>query len=338
MSNNAAARVAIPLTLSRPRCHPAPGDLVKLDGATMGTSWSVRCIADAARAPALRTAIEHDLALVIAQMSPWDQNSDLSRFNRSPIDEWQDLPEEFCRVVEGALRVARASEGAFDPALGALVDLWGFGPRPPQAPPSSEFIDVARRAGGWRALDLDAGQRRLRRTAPVALDLCGIAKGFAVDLVMTALRAHGVDHALVEIGGELAGRGVKPDRTPWWVTIDRPAGLAPTLEGPLLVALHEMAIATSGCERGYWHDGRRYSHSLDATTGAPIANGMVSASVLHDSCMEADAYATALMVLGPRRGLDFATRHNLAAVLLFREADGGARVEAITPALQEMLG
>jgi thiamine biosynthesis lipoprotein len=338
MSSNAAARVAIPLTLARPRCQPAPGDLVRFDGASMGTTWSVRCIADAARAPALRAAIERELALVIAQMSPWEQHSDLSRVNRSPVGDWQDLPDEFCRVLDCGLRIARASDGAFDPALGVLVDLWGFGPLPPGAPPSPELLDAARRAGGWRALELDAVGHRLRRTAPVALDLCGIAKGFAVDLVMAALRAHGVDHALVEIGGELAGRGVKPDRTPWWVTIDRPSGLAPTLEGPLLVALHEMAIATSGCERAYPGHGRLLSHSIDAATGAPIANAMVSASVLHASCMEADACATALMVLGPQAGLAFATRHNLAAALLFRQSDDGAIVEAITPALQEMLG
>ena len=224
-------------------------------------------------------------------------------------------------MVEGALRIARDERRRVRSRARRAGRSLGLWTAPPPAPPAPELIDVARRAGGWRALDLDAVRHRLRRNAPVALDLCGIAKGFAVDLVMTALRAHGVDHALVEIGGELAGRGVKPNRTPWWVTIDRPSGLAPTPEGPLLVALHEMAIATSGCERGYWHDGRRYSHSLDATTGAPIDNGMVSASVLHDSCMDADAYATALMVLGPKAGLAFATRHNLAATLLFVETE-----------------
>jgi thiamine biosynthesis lipoprotein len=278
------------------------------------------------------------LTLVVAQMSPWEPRSDLNRFNRAPLGEWQNLPDELFEVTSCALRIARESDGAFDPALGALVDLWGFGPQPPRTPPRPDIIDAARRAAGWRALELDAANRRFRRTAPVTLDLCGIAKGFAVDLTMAALRTHGIAHALVEIGGELAGHGVKPDRTPWWVTIDRPAGLAPTAEGPLLVALHEMAIATSGCERGYVGRTRHLSHSIDPTSGAPIDNGMVSASVLHASCMEADAYATALMVLGPQRGLAFATSHALAATLLFRETNDGAIVEAITPALQEMLG
>jgi thiamine biosynthesis lipoprotein len=203
-----AARVAIPLTLARPRCEPAPGKLLQLGGATMGTSWSVRCIADAVRTATLRAVIEQVLACVIAQMSPWEPRSDLNRFNRAPLGEWQRLPDELFEVISCALRIARESDGAFDPALGALVDLWGFGPLAPRAPPSPEFVNVARRAGGWRELELDAASRRLRRTAPVTVDLCGIAKGFAVDQVMAALRDHGIAHALVEIGGELVGRGV----------------------------------------------------------------------------------------------------------------------------------
>uniref|UniRef100_Q07HT8 FAD:protein FMN transferase n=1 Tax=Rhodopseudomonas palustris (strain BisA53) TaxID=316055 RepID=Q07HT8_RHOP5 len=312
--------------------------MLQIGGATMGTTWSVRCIADAARAPVLHAAIERELARVVGQMSPWEPHSDLCRFNRSPLGAWQSLPNELVRVVDCALRIARESDGAFDPALGVLVDLWGFGAAAPSTPASPDLLDAARRAGGWRALELDSGGQRLRRHAEVALDLCGIAKGFAVDRVMAALRRHGVEHALVEIGGELLGRGVKPDRTPWWVTVDLPAGLAPTSDAPLLVALHEMAIATSGCERGYPGPGRHLSHSIDAVAGAPIENAMVDASVLHNSCMEADAYATALMVLGPQAGLAFAVRQNFAAVLLFRETNDGAIVEAITPALQEMLG
>lgn len=330
MRAQTATRVAIPLTLTPSRCAPALGELLALGGATMGTTWSVRCVADAARAPVLHAAIERALALVIAQMSPWQPDSDLCRFNRAPIGAWQTIPLAFLQVMQCALRVARDSDGAFDPALGALIEQWGFGARPP----STAAWDSAPSDAGFRALELDIEGRRLRRLAPVQLDLCGIAKGFAVDLVTQALRDYGVDHALVEIGGELAGRGVKPDGTPWWVTIDR-ATVAPA-HAPLLVALHEMAIATSGTERGYMHDGRHHSHSIDAASGAPIDNGLVAASVLHASCMEADGYATALMVLGPARGLAFAARHRLAAALTWRDGHGQA-TETLTPALAAML-
>ncbi|MBB5049541.1 thiamine biosynthesis lipoprotein [Rhodopseudomonas rhenobacensis] len=328
-------RVAIPLTLSAPRRTPGRGPLLRLGGTTMGTTWSVQCIAAAGLEQPLHRAIAAELDRVVAQMSPWEPRSDISRFNCGAIGEWQTLPAEFAKVIDCALRVAQETDGAYDPCMGALVDLWGFGPSARRmSPPAREAIEQALDHSGWRHLAFDPQQARLRRTAAAQLDLCGIAKGFAVDQVMAALRRHGVDHALVEIGGELAGCGVKPDRTPWWVAIDRPAGER-IATAPLLVALHGLAIATSGCERGFADAGRVYSHTIDPATGAPIDNAMVSASVLHLSCIKADAYATALMVLGPEAGLAFAARHNLAAALLFKS--GGSLAEKLSPALQAML-
>jgi thiamine biosynthesis lipoprotein len=174
---------------------------------------------------------------------------------------------------------------------------------------------------------LDASKRQLRRHTAVKLDLNGIAKGYAVDLLMSALREHGIHHALVDIGGELSGRGVKPDGTPWWVSIDRPTSLSPQIATPVLVALHDLAIATSGCERHFEHRGRVYSHTIDPRTGSPIANGMVTATVLHPSCVQADAYATALMVMGPDAGMTFATEKGLAAVIYYGKSDGGRQLE-----------
>ena len=175
----------------------------------------------------------------------------------------------------------------------------------------------------------------MRRHNAGLVDLCGIAKGFAVDLVADTLREHGIHHALVEIGGELRGHGVKPDGSPWWVGIDR-SGNAGTTTEPMLVALHDLAIATSGCERSFVSGGRHFSHTLDSRTGYPIANGMIAATVLHRSCMEADAYATALMVLGPDAAIDFAVAHDLAALILFRQ-EGEDLAERTTPALDAML-
>ncbi len=328
--------MAIPLTLSAPRSLPADGRLLRLGGATMGTSWSVRCIAAPTNEPLLHRAITAELDRVVMQMSPWQPGSDIDRFNRGAIGPWQTLPKEFAAVMACALRIADETGGAYDPCMGASVDLWGFGPGGRgAAPPSREAIERAKQASGARHLDFDATQRRARRNAPLRLDLCGIAKGFAVDQVIRALRRRGVDHTLVEIGGELAGCGVKPDRMPWWVAINRPVG-EQLSTAPLLVALHGMAIATSGCERGYAQHGRHFSHSIDPRSGAPIDNAMVSASVLHASCMEADAYATALMVLGPQAGPAFAAQRRLAAALLFRSPDG-ALVENISPTLQAML-
>lgn len=338
MQTDSPPRVAIPLALER--CvAPASGSIRTLRGATMGTTWSVKFVGSLAAAQTARRAVLIVLDRVIAQMSAWEPGSDLSRFNRSARDEWQTLASEFAAVVARALAIAQETDGAYDPTTGGLVDLWGFGSEPPPfgLPPSPDDVARALADCGWRQLERDAGFR-LRRTRRGRIDVNGIAKGFAVDLVMAALQQHGIHHALVEIGGELAGRGVKPDGSPWWTGVDRPsAGLAPDVPPPLLVALHNLAIATSGCERAYERGGRHYSHTIDPRTGMPIDNGMVSATVLHPSCMDADAYATALMVMGPDAGMAFATERTLAAALLFRADPGGPIRERLTPAMAAML-
>lgn len=330
-------RVAIPIIPEMPHAVPSAERIRELAGTTMGTTWSVRFVGSFASAQTVQRMIPRALERVIAQMSPWEEQSDISRFNRLTSNQWQDLPPEFGRVMVSALRIAAESGGAYDPTMGALVDLWGFGPGGARAsPPSPDEIDRRRRECGWRQLDLDAGARRLRRSSYGLLDLCGIAKGFAVDLVAETLRELGIHNALVEIGGELRGLGVKPDGSPWWVEIDRPARPKDNAAAePILVALHQLAIATSGCERGFTRGADHFSHTLDPRTGWPITNGMMTATVLHSSCMEADGYATALMVLGPDAGVDFAVKHQLAALILFRHGD--IVMERTTPALDAML-
>ena len=337
MTAPAARRVAIPPLLATPRAVPA-GELQHLAGATMGTSWSVKFVGSRISTYTLQRAIDTSLRRVVSQMSPWESESDISRFNRLQPGQWQTLPPEFLKVIDAALRVARQSNGAYDPAMGALVDLWGFGPsgRRTVPPPPAAVIE-AHHDSGWRHLELDVARHRLRRHARAQLDLCGIAKGFAGDLLMATLREHGIHHALVEIGGELSGHGIKPDGSPWWVEIDRTTREAASDDTPaLLVALHDLAIATSGCERSFTHHGRSFSHTIDSRTGSPIDNRMNTATVLHTSCMEADAYATALMAMEPEAAFDFAIEWQLAAVITFAN-DGSGFCERTTPALDAML-
>lgn len=333
MATVASTRVAIPLQLGG--AAPLQAPLQHIEGRTMGTSWSATFVGSAAAAQTLQRAIRAALDRVVMQMNPWEASSALSAFNDGRIGDWHELPREFATVMAEALRIASESDGAFDPTMGPLVDLWGFGPqgRPP-TPPSAADIAQHSATCGWRQVEFDASTRRLRRRSACRLDLNGIAKGFAVDLVMTTLHQHGIQHALVEIGGELAGAGLKPDGTPWWVDIDAP--MASSGAPALRVALHGLAIATSGCERCYAGAGRQLSHTIDPRSGEPIDNPMVTATVLHESCMAADAYATALMVMGVDAGLAFATRQGLAATIRFH-LDTNAIGERLSPALQAML-
>ncbi|QGP77707.1 FAD:protein FMN transferase [Sphingobium sp. CAP-1] len=286
----------------------------------MGTSWSAQIVDPPAGCAA---AIEAVLARIIDQMSNWEADSVISRFNRRAVGDWMPLPGEMLTVLRAGLDMARLSHGAFDPAVGRLVDHWGFGPAPR---PLSAAIPAP-----WTQIEVEG--ERARRLADVALDFSGIAKGFAVDAVAAELRALGVANFLIEIGGELRGEGVKPDIQPWWVDVEAPPGLiVPTLR----VALSGLSIATSGDYRRYRMEGeQRLSHSIDPLTGAPIAAGVASVTVLHDSAMLADAWATAITVMGPDRGMKLATRHGLAARLVLRTAAGAQ--EYMTPALAVML-
>ena len=326
-----APRVAVPLHVSPEsfRRRDAGATIALFGGDTMGTSWSARVVSSCPGSD-IRSAIRRALDGVIAEMSNWEPDSDLSRFNRTPPGLWQELPADLLRVLDAGLAVARASGGAFDPTAGALVDLWGFGPAGRGDLPAETEVMAA--SVGWRKLEIS--EPRARRTADVRLDLSGIAKGFGVDMLARALHGLGTGDFLAEIGGELVGAGVKPDGEPWWVELEAPPGAR---IAPLRVALHDLAVATSGDYRRFFETGgRRYAHSIDPRPRRPVANGVAAVTVLNPSCMLADAWATALTVLGPEEGLALAAREGLAARFIVRGPSGYR--EILSPALDEMLG
>lgn len=323
-------RVAIPPTTLPEALTPPVGPVVRMGGPTMGVAWAAQVVLPAGVDPAAVQAEVHEaLNRVVRQMSGWEAESDLSRFNRAPAGSRHDLPPEFIAVVERALYWARESDGAFDPTLGRLTDLWGFGPAGPRPPPASRELDGLWSQTGWSRLALDRGA--LVQPGGLALDLSGIAKGYGVDLAAGTLRAAGAAHFLVEIGGELRGEGVRPDGQPWWVEIETPPGA--TVDEPILVALHGASIATSGDFRRFTMDaGRRQSHTIDPRSGRPVAEAAASVSVVAETCMDADALCTVLSVLGPDAGLEWAQARGVAAYWQLREAP-----ERMTAAFAAML-
>lgn len=326
-------RVLVPAIVTPP-ARPVGGVVRAFGGATMGTTWSVKAVLPATTdLAALEAMVQRALDAVVAEMSPWEPLSDLSRYNRAAAGSWTPLPAATATVLRRAVEIAEASHGAFDPTLGALTDLWGFGPRPfSGAPPMATAIAALREAGGWKRLALDGDA--LFQPGGLKLDLNGIAKGFGADQAAAALDRAQVKSYLVEVGGELRGTGAKPDGQPWWVELERP----PTANDSdkTVVALHDLAVATSGDYRRFFdHDGRRYAHSLDPATGAPTTNPTVSVTVLAKDCMSADAWATALTVMAPDAALAFAAQHDLAALIVSRGSSG--LEERLSPALQAML-
>lgn len=298
--------------------------VVELAGPTMGTIWRVRLALSAGHDPdAVRAAIEERLDGLVMQMSHWEPASELCRYNSAPAGSWVPLSDDFAAVMVAALQVAERSGGAFDPTIGRLTDLWGLGPNPAPGAPDDRDIATARRMTGWRTTRLDhASPPRLFQPGGVWLDLSGIAKGYAADAVADRLAAMGFRHTLVEIGGECAGRGMRPDAEPWWADCETPPGLALP---PLRVALHHIAVATSG-------DYLAGAHTLDPATGRPALHATTAVSVIHDRCMMADAWASALSVLQPDAAQALAARQRLAVRMVFRAGD-----EWISPALEAML-
>jgi thiamine biosynthesis lipoprotein len=338
-----AARVLVPLQIQG---EPAGLDqrMHELQGLTMGTSWSVRLVGPAMlQLPGLQAAVQRVCDRVVAQMSHWEAGSTLSRFNRLAPGQSLQLPQEFARVLDAALHIARASDGAYDPAAGELVGLWGFGPHGQrhqdtgfQAPAAAQCAALP--AQPWRELHWAAAAQRLTQLGRARLDLSAIAKGYAVDAVSQTLLDCGLPHHLVEIGGELRGCGFRPGGQPWWVDLEQPesgSGLHRTR-----LALHGLSVATSGDYRRCYDDqqGRRLSHTLDPRSRHPITHGLASVSVVHESAMWADGWSTALMVLGPEAGMALARREGLAALLLRRRsvAEGGGFEELLSPALQAL--
>lgn len=301
----------------------------------MGTDWSVRLTPplEASRAQ-FQAAIEQELAGIIALFSHWEPSSELSRWNNAPAGTWA-MSEPFWAVLDEAMNLAADTDGAVDPTLGALVDLWGFGPPGPRASglPTDAEIETALAVSGWGRLRMVQQGRGLIQPGGMRLDLSGVAKGHAVDRVCERLTSLGATHHLVEIGGELRGAGVKPDGLPWWTELEA----APDATSPrTLAALFDIAVATSGDgERHFEVFGQRYSHTLDGRTGRPIRNGVASVSVFAETALRADALATALTVMGPEDGAAWAEAMEIAALFTVRGPAG--LTEIITPAAAAML-
>jgi len=308
----------------------APGEeretVAVFSGPTMGTRYTVRVVAaplDDDERNRIQMAIEAELALADRLLSTWDEESELSRFNAQESTEPISLAPETISLLQIAREVGRLSGGAFDVTVGPLVQAWGFGPAgtPPQ-PPSAAALAAARRRVGQDLLLLDAGAGTVAKTRPdVACDLSALAPGWTADRIAAALDDLGHRRCIVDVGGEVVARGRRVDGTRWRVAVESPGR---PRESATVLALEDMAVATSGDYRNAWVDeeGRRRSHLIDPRTGEPVALGLASVTVVHREGVWADALATALLVMGPDAAWELATERGLAVRLVARAEDG----------------
>jgi thiamine biosynthesis lipoprotein len=310
------------LTLLLAACAQEPG-LVKLSGPTMGTSWHVS-YAPEVKSPAqqdVEQAIKAILDEVNDSMSTYLSESEINAFNRAEPGQWFVVSPQFSTVLAAALDVGRRSLGAYDVTVAPLVDLWGFGPeiRSDDIPTDEQIALLIERVGQDKLAIDDAGGAIVKH-GDIALDFSSIAKGFAVDRVAHWLTAQGIEHYLVEIGGEMRVAGQSARGDAWRIAIEQPESGGRSVARA--IQLGDIAVATSGDYRNFFeHDGRRYSHSIDPRTGFPVEHDLVSVTVLHPSAMMADAWATALTVLGTEQAMAVAQEQGLAVYLIRREGD-----------------
>lgn len=302
----------------------------ELRGATMGTTYQIKFVADsdAVDAKNLHEQVERVLAEVDRQMSTYRPDSELSRFNCDAAGEWFPVSEATAEVCAAAREISEKTHGAIDVTVGPLVRLWHFGPTndsaaPDQSfrPPDDQAIAAARRTVGYRKLEVRAAPPALRKEVDgLEVDLSSIAPGYAVDELSELVAERGIDNYMVEIGGEVRAAGTREDDRPWRIGVERPTTGDRELQVSL--PLTNAAIATAGDYRKFFeHAGQRFSHVIDPATGRPVEHSLASVTVVADSCIEADGWDTPLLVLGPDEGFQTAVRHGIAALFIERRGE-----------------
>lgn len=291
-------------------------------GPTMGSTYSIKYVrADGvADAKTLQSGVEAILAEVDRQMSTYREDSLIERFNRAPAGSCMVMPAEVLELVRLGKGLSLQSDGAFDLTVEPLLNLWGFGPKSRgEQVPSAQAIAEARQRVGHQHLHIKGEQ--LCKDVKLQVDFNSVAAGHAVDRIAAWLEQQGVSSYLVEATGELKMHGRKPDGSAWRIAIEEPRDDQRVAQRVL--ELDGYGVSTSGDYRNYFEEnGRRYSHTLDPRSGAPITHKLAAVTVLHPKAQLADGLSTLLMVLGPEEGVVWAERQGIAAFFVTREGDG----------------
>lgn len=302
-------------------CNDSRPEIV-LSGPTMGTTYTVRIVSPGDLSPHdARILIEQELSAVDASMSGYREDSELSRFNASDSTDWFAVSKPFADVVEAALEVGVESGGAFDVAVAPLVRLWGFGPSEKEGAPlptEQELAAVGNLVNGARLHVREAPSALRKEAAAMQIDLNGIAPGYAVDRIAGRLDALALKNYMIDVGGEIRVRGRNKEGERWRIAVERPRDA--DRQAFAVLQLDGESVATSGEYRHFViRDGKRYSHTIDPRTGAPIRHSLASVVVVHPQAMYADAWATAYNVLGPREGYELAMRLSMPVMFIIEE-------------------
>jgi FAD:protein FMN transferase len=323
--------VVLALAIAATACSRAPEELA-ISGPTMGTTYSIK-VADPPPkidGAAVRAAANEVLDRIDRSMSGYRADSEISRFNSAASTQWFDVSSDLAIVVDAALHVSQQSGGAFDITVGPLVAAWGFGASgEPIDLPDEARLSELRAQVGYQKLHARVNPPALRKEDPgLLVDLNGIAPGYAVDLLAQKLQSMAIEHFMIDIGGEVRAQGRNARGQLWRIAVERPLDAEP--EPYAIVQLDNASVTTSGEYRHYFdRHGQRYSHTIDPRTGRPVAHNLASVVVIGSTSMHADAWATALNVLGTTEGHALATKLDMP--VLFIDAEGGMLRSVTTP-------
>lgn len=292
----------------------------QVTGPTMGTRYHVKYVAEPNTIPKqqVEQAVQQVLDDINARMSTYINNSELMQFNSAALEQPFSISEDIVELVSLSRQLSTLSEGAYDVTVGPLVNLWGFGPdhRPDKVPSVSD-IESAFAKVGYDSVEVNKLQSQLTKHKSVFVDLSSIAKGYAVDQVAKALEGLAISNYMVEVGGEIKAKGIKPNGQHWRIGVEQPELLAQTAN--VVVQINGQGVATSGDYRNYFEaEGKRYSHTIDPRTGYPITHRLASVTVIDSNVAKADGLSTMFMVLGPEKGLEIANQQNIAAYFIVK--------------------
>lgn len=316
--------VTLAAALALGACGGRQDPLIEFSGPTMGTYYSVKIARPPAGtdAAALQSAVVGALDQVIAEISTYDPESELSRLNRNPSTDWIPVsPNLYAALAEGQ-RIAALSGGAFDITVGPLVNLWGFGPQAKRdAPPTQQEIDAAKARVGWQKLELrDAPPAVRKARGDLYIDLSALGEGCGVERVAALLESRGITDYMVAVAGTIGAKGRNATGKPWAIAIEEPSETERSVHR--VIPLTDQVVSTSGDYRNFFEkNGKHYSHEIDPMTGAPVDRKLGSVTVIGDKAMTADGLATALMVLGETRGPALAESQGLAAYFIVRDGE-----------------
>ncbi len=303
---------------------------VLISGKTMGTTYQVKVVTPlGADVSGLKEKIDRRLAEINQSMSTYIADSEINRFNAmTSLTAAFNISDDFKNVVQVAEQIYKLSEGAWDGTIKPLVDRWGFGSGELKKIPSEKEIKALLTGVGFEHLIISKAGYLKKRKPDLSLDFGSIAKGYGVDQLAALVKAGGFENYLVEIGGEVYTSGRNKNGDFWKVGINQPAKDAPVNEVYQVVPLKNQALATSGSYRNYIEiKGKFYSHIIDPRTGFPVNNGVVSVSIRADSCTFADGLATAVMVMGPEKGLELVNRLDQVEAMIILRRKGGQLVD-----------